>query len=156
MEKEKTIFDYISQVLTLFGITVIILMVICAIFGEESQEISSMFSMGNEGLPISTMLQFLLSSVLVVIFRIILFTDYLIKKMSLFVRTILMYVSVIIMSVIFVIVFEWFPLKAGVGWIGFFVGFTVCVTGRTIVVYIKDKKENDKMQSALDKLKQER
>ena len=154
MDKEKTIFDYISQVLILFGLTIIILMIICAIFGEESKEVSPMFAMGNEGLPISTMLQFLLSSVLVVILRIVLFTDYLIKKMSLFVRTILMYVSVIVMSIIFVIIFNWFPLEAGFGWIGFFVGFTVCATGSTLVMYIKDKKENDKMQTALDKLKQ--
>lgn len=156
MEKEKTIFDYLSQVLIIFAVTILILMATCVIFGEESKEISPMFAMGNKGLPISTMLQFLLSSVLVVILRIVFFTDYLIKKMPLFMRTILMYLSVIAVSIMLVIIFDWFPLKTGFGWIGFFCGFIVCATGSTLVIFIKDKKENDKMQMALEKLKQEK
>ena len=155
MENKKTIFDYMGQVLVVFGVTIILLSVLCALFGEEAKEMSSIFTLGNKGIPIDTMLEFLLVSILVVILRFVFFTDCVIKNLSLILRTVLMYVGTISISVVAIILFEWFPVKEGLGWIGFVVSFTLCTAISIVVTHIKNKLEDDKMQQALDRLKKE-
>ncbi len=156
MEKEKTIFDYLGQVLTIFGATMIILHIFSMLFGESAKEISTLFALGNEGLATETALQFLLVSVLVVIYRVIFFTDKVIKYMSVTVRTGLMYGVIICTIVIMNIIFGWFPADMWEAWLGFIVSFGVCSAVSTLTVLIKDKMENDKMQDALERLKQEK
>ena len=156
MEKEKSIFDYLGQVLTIFGATVIILHIFSLLFGESAKGISTLFALGSEGLSTTTALQFLLVSVLVVIYRIVFFTDKVIKNMSVVVRTGLMYVVIIFTIVIFNALFGWFPADMWEAWIGFLLSFAICSVISTLIVLIKDKLENDKMQNALDRLKQEK
>lgn len=156
MEKEKTIFDYLGQVLTIFGATMIILHIFSLVFGESAKGISSLFALGNEGLSTATALQFLLVSMLVVIYRIVFFTDKVIKNMPVAVRTGMMYAAIICTIVIFNAIFGWFPADMWEAWIGFFVSFGVCSVVSTLTVLIKDKVENDKMQNALERLKQEK
>ncbi len=156
MEKKKTIFDYMSQVLIIYGITILILNVFCMIFGEDAKEMSTMFALGKQGLPININLQFFLIAILVVVCRFVLFTDFIIKNMSLIMRTVLMYVSMIGIVVIFNFIFGWFPSDVWLGWVCFIICFAVCAGVSTTISYIKDKQENDKMQRALEKWKQEK
>ncbi|MBE5877440.1 MAG: hypothetical protein E7290_11210 [Lachnospiraceae bacterium] len=156
MEKEKNIFDYLGQVLMIFGATMIILHIFSLLFGESAKEISKLFMLGNEGLSTATALQFLLVSVLVVIYRFIFFTDKVIKNMSVAVRTGLMYGVIICTIVIMNVIFGWFPADMWEAWLGFIISFGVCSAVSTCTVLIKDKMENDKMQDALERLKQER
>lgn len=156
MEKEKTIFDYLGQVLMIFGATMIILHIFSQLFGDGAKEVSTLFALGSEGLSTATALQFLLVSVLVVAYRFFFFTDRIIKNMSVAVRTGLMYVMIIFTIVIFNALFGWFPTDMWEAWLGFFVSFGVCSVVSTLTVLIKDKLENDKMQDALERLKQEK
>ena len=73
MEKKRTIFDYLGQVLMIFGITILILNVFCVVFGENAKEISTMFAMGSDGISVSTSFQFLLVSIIVVVLRFLFF-----------------------------------------------------------------------------------
>ena len=82
MEERKTIFDYLGQIFMIFGITIAILNVFCILFGEDAKEFSTMFSLGNQGISVPIMFQFLIISAIIVTLRFIFFTDVWIKNMS--------------------------------------------------------------------------
>ena len=154
MEKRKTIFDFIGQIFTVFGFSVICLMVFCRLFGEFAKGYSSMYDLGAEGITVSTLAQFLLTSTLIVTFRTIFFTDILIKNASSTLRTIGMFLSVIAMMVVFVIWFKWFPVNGVKPWALFFICFAISSLGGVVVASCKEKVENKKMQKALERLKE--
>lgn len=156
MEKEKNIFDYIGQVFTIFGGTVLILNLFCVLFGEDAKDVSTMFSLGNRGLSVSIMLQFFGVSVLIVALRFLFFTDKVIKKMSLLGRTIGIFTGVLIIIIASIVLFNWFPVHMWKPWVGFFLSFGVSVGFSTGISLIKEKLENRKMEEALERLKQER
>lgn len=156
MEKEKTIFDYLGQVLIVFGITTVILNILCLLFGESAKEVSTMFALGDKGISISIYFQFLLVSIIVVALRFLCFTDKVIKNMSMSLRVGVMYAGIIFVIVIMNLIFGWFPADAWQGWLGFILCFGACSVISTFTVVAKDKLENQKMQNALDKFKQDK
>lgn len=155
MESRKTVFDYFSQVFTIFGVTLLLLNVFCVLFGEDAREYSTMFALGAEGLTVSTMLQFLLVSVLITALRIVFFTDGIIRRMPLAVRTIGMFAAVFVTIVAFIVLFDWFPVNLWQAWVGFLVSFGVSVAVSTLLTMWKEKMENRKLEEALLRAKQE-
>ena len=65
MEREKTIFDFLGNVFCIYGITATILILIAFFFGETAKEISGIFRLGRQGIPLEVMAEFLLTSFLV-------------------------------------------------------------------------------------------
>ena len=155
MEKEKTIFDYISQVFVIFGATVLILNMFCLLFGKDAKELSTLFSLGNQGLSVATMLQFLAMSVFITIWRFLFFTDKVIKDLSLALRTAGMFTAVVLTIIVFVLLFSWFPLGDWKAWLGFAVSFVISVAISLGLSTLKEKTEEEKMAKALDRLKEE-
>lgn len=155
MEEKKTIFDYLGQVFMVFGITVVILNVLCALFGEGAKEISSMFSLGNQGISVPVLFQFLAASSIIVLLRFLFFTDVLIKKMPVILRTVCMIGLVLLTIIIFIVVFDWFPTNLWQPWCMFFLCFGVCFMISMFITIMKENIENRKMKQALERLKQE-
>lgn len=153
MEERKTIFDYLGQVFTIFGFSILVLIVMCTMVGEDAKGYSTLFDLGAEGLTIATMLQFLLAAVTNTLLRILFFTDIVIKKMSLAVRTGCMFGSVIFSILIFNMLFGWFPISDWLAWLSFFVCFGVCTITATRISIVKEKLENRKLEEALQKAK---
>ena len=156
MEKEKTIFDYLGQVLVIYGVTTVILNILCLLFGESAKEVSTMFALGDKGISISISFQFLLISIIVVALRFLCFTDKVIKSMPMSLRVGVMYAGIIFVIVIMILIFGWFPADAWQGWLGFILCFGACSVISTFTALAKDKLENQKMQDALAKIKQEK
>lgn len=155
MIKRNTIFDFMTNVLVVFAISVISIGIFTFLFGKDAEGVSSIFALGEKGIPLSTIIQFLVMAFIITMFRWVFFTDKLIKILSLTVRTILMFVMIIIMIVVFAAVFQWFPVNMVKPWIMFFICFAICATVSVIISSIKEKKENEKLQEALENLKQE-
>ena len=65
MERETTIFDFLGNVFCIYGITATILILIAFFFGETAKEISGIFRLGRQGIPLEVMAEFLLTSFLV-------------------------------------------------------------------------------------------
>ena len=59
MEERKTVFDYMGQILMIFGFTILMLLVFSLLFGESAKGYSDLFSFGKEGIGVDTMIQFL-------------------------------------------------------------------------------------------------
>lgn len=154
MIKKSTIFDYLIQIMVIWGISILSLCVFCSVFGEMAKGYSSMFQLGNSGIAISTLIQYLFLSIIVASLRWLFFTDVLIKRVSIIIRTIMMFVCVILLIGIFAAIFQWFPVNDMKSWTMFFVCFFVCACISVVISAIKEKSDNKKMQEALEHLKE--
>ena len=153
MEENRSVFDYISKVFTVFGVVILIHVVIGLLVGADASEMSTLFTLGSEGLAMATIVQLFAMSVVVIIWQTIFLTDKVIKNMSIAVRIVMMFVSVTCSVVVFVILFGWFPVKDIKAWIGFFVSFAICSVMGVLFSRMKEKAENKKMDEALEKYK---
>ena len=154
MEERKTIFDYLAQALTLFGLTTVILNIFCLLFGESAKNLSAMFALGNQGLPTGICFQFLLISFLIAGIRILFFTDVLFKTMAIWLRTLCMLAAVIMIIAAFAVTFHWFPADMWQPWAMFFVCFGISFLGSYLIMTLKEKIENRQMEEALRRLKE--
>lgn len=152
---KNTIFDFMENVMVVFGVSVISICLFTYLFGKEAEGVSSIFAMGERGIPLATLVQFLIMAFLITALRWIFFTDKLIKNLSLALRIIFMFLSTIIMIAVFASVFQWFPVNMVSPWIMFFVCFAVCAAGSVMISVLKEKSDNKKLQEALELLKQE-
>lgn len=155
MDKGKTVFDYLGQVMTVFGFSMIVLNVFCLLIGEDAQSISSMYSLGNKGVPVATAMQFLGTSACITGFRFLFFTDRIIKRMSVTMRTGCMFASIIVLIAVCAVMFDWFPVDMWQPWAAFFTMFALCSAVSISVMVLKEKTENRKMEEALRRIKEE-
>ena len=95
MEREKTIFDFLGNVFCIYGITATILILIAFFFGETAKEISGIFRLGRQGIPLEVMAEFLLTSFLVTCMQYLFFSEKLFKRLSGTGRTVCMLLSIL-------------------------------------------------------------
>lgn len=153
MEERKHLLDYLAQVFIVFGITLLVLSVICIWVGDEATGESSMFRLGSEGIPVETAFQYLLTSICVTALRFVFFTDALIKKMSVTGRTVGMLAVVIALIGAFSWLFGWFPVEKVSGWLAFLISFGICFGVSAAVSAWKEKTENRRLEDGLENLK---
>ncbi len=154
MEERKTIFDYLSQIMVVFGVSMLVMNIFCLAFGNSAKGLSAMFELGNQGIPVKIAFEFLCVSALITGIRFLFFTDILIKKMPVWTRTICMLVSILIVIAAFIIIFGWFPIDMWQPWAMFFICFGISFVVSCFVMMIKEKVENRKMKEALERLKE--
>ena len=124
MDKKKLLIHYIEEVFMIFGIMIMLMNLLCLIFGESAKGISQMFVFGNKGLSLSIMIQFfcIMSCLLITI-------------------------------VSFIILFDWFPINMWEPWLLFGVSFGISFVVSCVLNVRKERVENEKMARALEKLK---
>lgn len=155
MEEKKTIFSYIGQVFTIFGITTLILCVFSLLFGDVGKDVSTIFKLGTNGLASETLFEFLGVSILITVLRFVFFTDVIIKRMAISLRTASMIICVIGVISLCVWMFKWFEIDNMIAWIMFFISFGVCFAVSFVVASIKERIENKNMNDALLRLKED-
>lgn len=155
MKERETIFDHAGRVLIIFGVSMLIMILFCRIFGEEAREFSSMFRLGSEGLAIETMLQFFLAAILIEGARMVFFSDLLIKKMSLVMRCGGMLIMIIILISCVIVAYDWFPVNMWKPWIMFFLCFGISFALSLGVMWMKERLENRKMNEGLKRIQKE-
>lgn len=155
MEDKKTIFDFAGMVLVTFGFCMIFMMLFTAIMGEGAKEFSTMFALGKKGVPVEVMMQFFALAVLITLARYLFFCDALIKKGSIAVRTAGMFLTTIIICACFIVVFRWFPVNLWNAWAGFFICFGISSVISIMVMTLREKMENRKMEEGLKKLRKQ-
>ena len=153
MDERKTVFDYIKHLFTTYGIMVLIFFVTNLIIGDEARSVSTLFALGSSGLSSATLIQLLLLALIATVAQNVFLSDILIKNMPLIVRNILFFLTVMLASTLFIILFGWFPVGDAVAWIGFVVCFAFCTAISAVIMRLEENAENKKMQEALNKLK---
>lgn len=154
MKENKTVFDFLGQTLTVFGFTMLILNIFCIFFGNSAKGYSSIFELGDQGISVKTAFQFLCVSALISGTKLVFFTDVIIKKMPIWLRTVCMLITVVIINLTFIILFKWFPINEPEPWAMFFICFVISFLGSWLVMITKEKAENRKMEEALRRLKE--
>lgn len=149
MEKKKGILGFLSQVFMLFGIIVLLMSMFAVIFGDSAKQVSTIFSLGSKGLSLGTLIQFLSAIAIICVLRFVFMTDTLIKKMPVALRIILMFTSVIIVIIGFVLAFGWFPVTEIKAWVMFILCFIISCIISTFVSVVSEKQENKKLEEAL-------
>ena len=114
MDDRKTIFDYIKQLFTTYGIMVVIFIVTNLIIGNEARSLSTLFALGSAGLSTATLLQLFFLAAIITVAQNIFLSDILIKNLALIVRNILFFVTVMAASTLFIVFFGWFPDRKSV------------------------------------------
>ncbi len=155
MIKKNTIFDFLNHFIMAFAISIIVICILAFTVGEQAKEISSVFALGKSGIPLSTVIQFLALAFILTLIEWIFCTDRLIKRLSLTLRIIGMLLANIMTVAFFAAIFGWFPVNMVMPWISFFICYAVCAAVSVIIVCAKEKKENEKLQEALELFKQE-
>lgn len=156
MEERKDIFAYIGQVFQIFGFTVSALCLFCLLFGEGAKEYSTMFALGSGGIPVVTLLQFLGVAVCITALRFLFCTDAIIKRLSVTWRTVFMFLSTLLVMIVFVITCGWFPADMWEPWAMFILCFGISTGVSTAVTIFKERIENRRMEEALKRLKEEK
>lgn len=155
MDKRFSILEFCSQVFTIYGITIVLLNIFCILFGESAQELSTIFSMGSNGLGVATSFQFLLAVLAITILRFIFMTDILIIKMPTAARIAAMFAGTFAVILVFIFAFGWFPADLPMAWIMFLICFVVCCTVSMMISLVAEKQENRKLEEALKRYKEE-
>lgn len=155
MEEKKTIFNYLGQVFSTYGVIVVIFTIFGNFIGEVAKPYSTLFAFGREGISFHTLEQLLGLAILLSLLEIILMTDGIIKRMSIVLRFVCFFTSTILIIVLFAKVFSWFPMDDVKAWIGFFVSYVICTVISVVITLMKEKSENQKMAQALERLKKE-
>ena len=150
MEEKKTIFNYISQVFATFGIIVLIFITLSIIIGESTKGYSTLFSMGKRGISIRTLGELLLLAIMITLAQVVFLTDRWIMNMTMIIRNLLFFTAVLIVIVIMIFAFKWFPIGDVTAWIGFIISYALSIIISTLVTKLKERTENSKMQEALD------
>lgn len=155
MNKRDTVWDYLTRVMVIWGISVLSISVFAFLFGGKGKGYSSIFALGSEGISLATLAQFFLLAVIISTLRWVFLTDGLIRRMPLFVRCLLMVACVILSVGILAAVYGWFPVNQVMPWVMFLSCFFVCAAISVVVSVWKEKSDNQKMQTALEHLKGE-
>ena len=150
MEQHKSsISEFLTQVFVIFSISVLFLLFVGSIVGDETKPFSTMFSLGSQGLATSTMLQFLLSSFLVVLIRYFFNSRRIFKNMTTLTRTVLMICCIFFMVIFFISVFHWFSFSNLYAWFSFIITFTLFVSGSMIFFLIKARLKSKEYEKLL-------
>lgn len=155
MEKKKTVFDFFTQVLTIFGFSMLIMNIFCLVCGDDAKEFSAMFALGGGGIPVQVAFEFLALSAWIVGVRFVFFTTVWIKRMPVWLRTVCMFAAVLAFTTCFIVAFDWFPVDMWQPWAMFFSCFGISSLASYLVMAAKEKLENRHMEEALRRLKEE-
>ena len=151
MEDKKNIFDYLTQVFAIFGVIVTMFIVFTVLIGDGTGEYSTLFSLGRIGLTIETLLQLLLLAIIITILQNMFLTDRWIKSLSIVLRYVFFFLSIMTAIIIMVKLFGWFPLNEVSAWIGFFISFALSTFISITLTRISERMENKKMKEALER-----
>ena len=155
MEEKRTIFSYLSQVLVIFGFTMLCMAVFTHLFGESARGISALYRLGSKGSPLEIMLEFFVLSIIVVLLQYVFFTDVLFKKLTAGRRALGMVACILASVCVFIFLFGWFPADMWQPWVLFLLFFAICFFVSTGISAWKTKLENRKLQEGLEKMKRQ-
>ena len=151
MEENRTVFTDIRQLFATYGIIVCIFIALSPIVGKSTAGYSSLFSLGGQGLSLSTLLQLLMLAAVITAAQIVFLSDRLIRHMPIIPRHVLFFTVIMASIVVMVVLFGWFPVRELSPWIGFLVSYSVSMGISVLVTRLKERAENARMNSALDR-----
>lgn len=153
MDRQKTFVDYVKDIFRAFGVCTVIMTVYAYFLGDMVEDYSPLLSLGSKGVPLDTLAELFLLSILGTLERFIFFSDKIFKRAGKVFRTVSMVSTVIITAIVFIILFKWFPYDSPYAWLGFFVSFAVTFVLSLVLCKVSENRKNRKLDEALEKIK---
>jgi hypothetical protein len=147
--KNNKKYNFLAQTLILYAVNILLLLIITYLFGDGAKEISPLYKLGSKGLPISTLLQFLLSSSILIAVKTIFYSERIFRRMMALWRIVLMLLSMLISMVIFIIIFDWFPMNNIHAWGGFLLCFGGGIVSGILYMILKTKWDSKRYDELL-------
>lgn len=141
-KESRNIFKFLAQVITTFGMTILIISVLTLLVGEEAKNISTIFQLGKQGIAQSTIWQFFLVAFINTSIGWIICNENILTKVPALAKQLLAIGSNGVIVILFVYLFEWFPIDMWQAWVGFIICFAGCTSTALIVSFLKLKIEN--------------
>lgn len=151
-EMQKTIIQFFESLLKIFAVIILIFTISTALLGEEVKMFSNLFLLGNDGLAIKTVFQLLAFAFLICFSRFVFLTDMIFKNAGLILRYIFFFLSTILIFIAFSLIFRWFPNNPFY-WFLVLASYSVCTIISIFVTNLFAKKEDEKLNDALAKMK---
>ncbi|MCR5250402.1 MAG: hypothetical protein K6E50_07335 [Lachnospiraceae bacterium] len=151
MEEKKTVFDYFAELMTTYGVMVMVFLILNLLIGKKIGDFSSLFRLGGEGIGLDTLLQLFLLAAVITVARIVFLTDRLIKSMPILLRNAIFFILILLTMAVMVIAFHWFPLTEIRAWIGFGISYTISMLASLFLIRAEERAENKKLQEALER-----
>ncbi|WP_343210479.1 hypothetical protein [Anaerolentibacter hominis] len=149
-------YHFLGQIMITFSVTVLLLTLIGLFTGEEVKEISSLFQMGGKGIAFSTIFQILGSSVVIASLKVFFFSSRFFQNKMLLWKCTWMVICSIAVIVVFIILFDWFPIHFWQAWVGFFLSFFICFGVSTVIVMTKNRLEGKRYDRLLQEYKEKK
>lgn len=146
---KSVVVEFFKQVLITFAAAVIAVSIVGWFVGDTTKEVGGLLSLGRDGLSYSSLFQIFIFSLTSAGIKILLFSNFLAKRMLLLWRTSLMFLSSFIAAVLLSVLFRWFPIGSWQAWLGFFISITVCFAIGILFMAIKTKLEDQKYSKLL-------
>lgn len=153
MEQKKTVIDFAGAVLCTFGFISIMMMIFTFLLGESAKKLSTMFRLGSKGIPVETLLQYLILAVIITGIRYFFCWEKIGKYLSELWCDILLICGILLVIVSFIIKFGWFPIHMWQPWILFTLCFVVCFITSLWIMLQKTKIENKLLEENLESMK---
>ncbi len=154
MNKKDYIFKFLNQMFLIFGITIVVLSLLCLVIGEKVQHVSTLFDMGYSGLSLETIFQILLASFFITLINTLVFSDLLKLYISKTKRTVILLSFVFGIIFIFIHLFKWFPTDLLMTWLIFALCFFVSSFVSIYITFTTEKTDDKNMERALKEFKQ--
>ena len=148
-------YGFINETLIIFSTGILFLTIVGGLIGDSAKQLSTMFSLGNEGLSFSVILQFLAVAVMIAALKEFIYSQKFLQNMMTLWKTVIFLFCIIVIITGFIIAFGWFPVNNVEGWIGFFLSFGVCFVISTLSMVIRTKWESKKYEESFERYKRE-
>lgn len=151
--KMKIIQKIINETLIIFGILTAIFAILTFFIGDQAAGVSTLFTCGNLAIPVKSIFQFFILSFLIALLKNFMYSNYMIKKLPRVLRQIILFVLCFILLVIMILICGWFSASAKLPWLLTAIAFILSFSSSIIITTIVEKKDDENMNSALEKFK---
>lgn len=149
----KTIQNIIKETLITFGMLTVIFSILTFFIGNEASGVSSLFESGNFAIPVKSVFQFFILSFLIAVVKNFMYSNYMIKKLPRVLRQVILFILCFVLLVIMIFVCEWFSIDSKLPWLLTAIAFVLSFSCSIVITTILEKKDDDNMNSALEKFR---
>jgi magnesium-transporting ATPase (P-type) len=159
-ERKNTIFltELLRRFSVIFSLAIVAISVMGFIVGRyssEARDFSALFVPGKDGLTFNAVFQIVCLSLVMSVFSLLLFSDFVQIKMRFFFRGLLLLLATLAASSVFAAVFKWLPNSDPLSWLCFILATIFCFAVSFMLTLLKLKLEGKKYDKLLANYKKQ-
>lgn len=156
MERKITVAQFAISTLVAFTVMILFLTLIGPLVGGDAKEISTLFSLGSQGISYATIRQTLVMALYASIVQVVFLSNWIVKKMMLLWRTILVFFFILTGIGALSVWFRWLPLNNTVAWVAYLFSFAGACSLSTLLMVVKTRRESAQVEKKLEEYKKRR